>query len=191
MSDKTGRKRLVTVAKLAANQANAKLSTGPRTEEGKAIAAANAETHGLLADAVRIGAFPAETEEAYEAFGGGLTAELAPVGALEGMLAERVVSAAWRLRRAARLEGHLTNEAVEAIQENRQTGMMLHDRGAGSDLSQAVSHLFRRGCYEQLTTYENRIRRDMYKALYELHRTQRRRDGQDVPPPALVQVELC
>jgi hypothetical protein len=36
-----------TAAQIAANQANAKLSTGPRTPEGKAIVAGNAVKHGF------------------------------------------------------------------------------------------------------------------------------------------------
>ena len=36
-------------AKIAANRRNAEKSTGPRTEEGKAIVAQNAVKHGLLA----------------------------------------------------------------------------------------------------------------------------------------------
>jgi hypothetical protein len=43
-------KRPVSEAKLAANRANAKRSTGPKSADGKSHSAANAVTHGLLAE---------------------------------------------------------------------------------------------------------------------------------------------
>ena len=38
---------IISAAKLAANRANAQLSTGPKTEEGKAAVSKNAVRHGL------------------------------------------------------------------------------------------------------------------------------------------------
>ena len=44
---------MATITQIAANQENAKLSTGPKTEQGKAVAAQNARTHGLSAITLR------------------------------------------------------------------------------------------------------------------------------------------
>jgi hypothetical protein len=44
----------ITPAKLAANRRNAKLSAGPKTEEGKSRSRRNAVTHGVLASALLI-----------------------------------------------------------------------------------------------------------------------------------------
>lgn len=88
----------------AANRRNARQSTGPRTPEGKAHAARNALTHGMSARAVLL---PDESTEAYVAFRYGLFAALAPEGALEVLLAERVTAAAWRLQRALRIEADI------------------------------------------------------------------------------------
>jgi hypothetical protein len=49
MSKKRRHKKFVSAAVRVANQANAQLSTGPRTEAGKAIAAMNARKHGFTA----------------------------------------------------------------------------------------------------------------------------------------------
>ncbi|HWE39874.1 MAG TPA: hypothetical protein VG406_25210 [Isosphaeraceae bacterium] len=55
----------LTPAQFAARQANAKNSTGPRTDEGKARAAKNALLHGLCSLApVLPGEDPAEFERA-------------------------------------------------------------------------------------------------------------------------------
>jgi len=43
---------MTTEAQVAANRLNARKSTGPRTEEGKAKVALNAVTHGLRARGV-------------------------------------------------------------------------------------------------------------------------------------------
>ena len=85
---------------IKANRQNAQKSTGPKTDEGKAAVSQNAVKHGLFAESVIKG----ENEADYEAFRDNMLAELAPIGALELMLAERVVSLAWRLKRAERMQ---------------------------------------------------------------------------------------
>ncbi|HWE39743.1 MAG TPA: hypothetical protein VG406_24550, partial [Isosphaeraceae bacterium] len=54
----------LSAAQLAARRANAKLSTGPRTPEGKAIAAMNAVSHGLCANTAVL---PGESVEEFQA----------------------------------------------------------------------------------------------------------------------------
>ena len=46
-------------ARQTANAANARLSTGPRTNEGKASSSQNARTHGLTAAQLVIAAYDA------------------------------------------------------------------------------------------------------------------------------------
>ena len=52
-------KRPITERKLQANRANAKRSTGPRTERGKAIARRNALKHGILSRSLEPSQAPA------------------------------------------------------------------------------------------------------------------------------------
>lgn len=92
---------MVSEAKLAANRANALLSTGPRTDEGKAVARMNATTHGLRST---VAVVPGEEPEEWEAHRAGVVAALAPFGAVESELAERVALLFWRLRRVATYE---------------------------------------------------------------------------------------
>ena len=86
---------------LAANRANAKRSTGPRTEEGKGRSRLNGWKHGLAADDIVI---CHEDPRALEALRTELLEQLAPRPGLETMLVERIAAQEWRLRRIPVLE---------------------------------------------------------------------------------------
>jgi hypothetical protein len=101
---------MATIAQIFANRQNAKKSTGPKTDKDKATVSQNAVKHGLFAESVIKG----ENEAEYEAFHDEMFAELAPVGSVESMMAERVVSLWWRLRRAERMQ----NEVIDDMMEN-------------------------------------------------------------------------
>jgi len=95
-------------AQLNANRQNALKSTGPKTAEGKAAVSQNALKHGLFAhEAVIRGESQAEFELHRQAF----LAEWCPVGATECMMAERIVSLSWRLRRAELMQ----NQAMDCM----------------------------------------------------------------------------
>ena len=72
-----------------ANRLNATMSTGPRTPAGKAVVALNAVRHGLLS---RESLVKGESEADLVDFGKRLRAQLAPVGELELLPADRIVS---------------------------------------------------------------------------------------------------
>jgi hypothetical protein len=95
---------MATEAQQAANRRNAQHSTGPRTPEGKARAAANATTLGLFTAANLV---EPEDQPAYEAFTEAFRTQLAPEGAIEDTLAIEVIAAAWRLRRCGIIESNL------------------------------------------------------------------------------------
>jgi len=95
---------MATEKQIAANRRNAQGSTGPRTYEGKRMAARNSFKHGLLA---RPALLPDEDEKAFREFVEERIRELDPVGALESELAEQIVGQMWRLRRFQRLEAGL------------------------------------------------------------------------------------
>jgi len=97
---------MVTEKQLAANRANAQLSTGPRTPEGKAIASRNALKHGILARAVIPEALQAyESSDDFDALLTDLTQVLAPVDAMELLLVQQIAVTFWRLARLYRAEG--------------------------------------------------------------------------------------
>src|SRR5688572_27129378 len=81
------------------------MSRGPRTPEGKARSAQNALKHGLRAQ--RFVVLTDEDGAEFRALEAALLEELAPAGALQAVLAQRVAVAAWRLARADRIEAEL------------------------------------------------------------------------------------
>jgi len=101
---------------------NATKSTGPRTLTGKARSARNATKHGLTARAVVLPHL--EDTADWGAHRGAIIAALAPVGALEAELAERVALLTWRLRRVVRVEtaiiaGQLADAERDAVERAR------------------------------------------------------------------------
>jgi hypothetical protein len=84
-----------------ANQNNARLSTGPRTEEGKAQSSRNATSHGLAAsDPV----LAHEDRATYERLRNSLRGEFRPAGDHQEFLVDQMVDARWRLARIRRFE---------------------------------------------------------------------------------------
>jgi hypothetical protein len=167
---------MTTARQQAANRQNAQKSTGPKTPQGKAVVALNAMKHGLLSQHVHL---PDEDEAALIELGKRLRAKLHPVGELEVLLVDHLVSAAWRLRRVLAIETNL----FEAY------------RSEGVHPSKPVSlgDVVRRDHGDRLTRvlrYETTIERELYKALHELQRLQAARAGIPVPPPAAADVEV-
>lgn len=89
---------------IEANQFNARSSTGPRTLIGKARVSSNALKHGLTGRHIVL---PNENPHDYDAFRAGLIESLDPRGDLEGLLADKIVADAWRIRRIPMLEAAL------------------------------------------------------------------------------------
>jgi len=86
---------------VAANRRNAQLSTGPRTQEGKDAIRQNALKHGLLSVSTLL---PMEDLDEFAAFSEAIRTDLGAAGKMENFLVERIISTAWRLRRADMLE---------------------------------------------------------------------------------------
>ncbi len=98
----------VSHARAAASRQNGAKSGGPMTPEGKARSAQNALKHGMRAQQHLV--LPEEDAAEFAALEAALLEELAPVGALQAVLARRVAVAAWRLARADRIEAELFEE---------------------------------------------------------------------------------
>jgi hypothetical protein len=102
---------MVTEAQIAANRRNAQSSTGPRTEEGKAISSRNAISLGLFAmqDFVR----PGETD-AYHQLCTSFWEHLQPSGPLEQTFVSEIIRSTWRLRRCSIVEASLSDRVGDS-----------------------------------------------------------------------------
>jgi hypothetical protein len=173
-----------TEAQVKANQQNSQKSTGPRTAQGKAAVSQNAVKHGLFSSEAVV---KGENEADFDLFSDKLLAELAPVGALESMLAERFVSLSWRLRRAERMQ----NQAIEVMIERDGPSPLaqrlkaslpkfLQDvyddpRGGAAELilgRAAIHDCANYRTLERLSMYERRIESSMLRTLNELESRQ-------------------
>jgi hypothetical protein len=91
----------------ATNRANAKLSTGPRTEPGKQRSSLNALRHGLTAQTAVL---PNEDPEAYQRHIQQFLDEYAPATPTETQLVHEIANTAWRLNRIPFLEADLLSQ---------------------------------------------------------------------------------
>ena len=151
-------------ARQTANAANARLSTGPRTVEGKARSSQNARTHGLTAAQLVIA--PEDREE-FDELQARLQDDVRPQGALQQVLFDQIVASAWNLRRIRRMEAELTASA--------QTYLDILDN---PDLTAKLDRLAR---------HQTRIERTFHRSLRELKSLQTDAALALTLPPAFLQ----
>jgi hypothetical protein len=171
-------------AKIEANRRNAEKSTGPKTEEGKAVVAQNAVKHGLLG---RQDVVSWEDQEQFEIHRGKVLGELAPVGVMETILAERVVSLTWRLQRAQRMQTEAMNYLTADRTEDKSLASLLKALAQknkptprGDRQTQGQYAIGRSLCkdwandlvLDRMLMYERRIESSLFRTSAELQRLQ-------------------
>ena len=87
-------------AQIAANRENAKSSTGPKTEAGKAASARNARRHGLSALNILV---PADRLDEFKEMYARYYDEIKPIGEIQTDYFEQLVHAKWNLNIAREL----------------------------------------------------------------------------------------
>ena len=138
---------MATPAQITANQSNAKLSTGPRTEEGKSRVAQNALRHGLTAKHLVV---REDERETFEAFRSDLQSELDPQGAIELTTFEELLHAAWNLQRFRRLESEVCLGTLDDFTDPQTSAVL-----------------------DRLSRYQSRAQLAYYKALSEIQTARR------------------
>jgi hypothetical protein len=168
---------------LAANQANAKLSTGPKTDEGKSKTRLNAWKHGLTAEAITIAA---EDPAEFEALRTQLWEEFQPAPGIECVLLDRLATRAWRLRRIPVFEAALLTIGREEVAEGRReygwhSDLVQHEERWSVDTGLALmrgkdNRLLLLSRYE--ATQMNAFQRDLQQLLFlqDRRRAERERD---------------
>lgn len=172
---------MVSRSKAAANRANALLSTGPKTVAGKTTASRNAMKHGLLSRQVVL---PDESEAEFDGFRDRLVDDLAPSGELESVLAERIVLAAWRLRRVVRLEAAVVRSQQNEMAAFPDVVSMMRPPGESEPSPEQTVHTAMvrdahgTGQLERLRRYEVTFERSLFSSIRELERLKKRRGGE-------------
>ena len=160
-----------TEKQIEANRRNAQSSTGPKTPEGKARSSLNALKHGLTSAQVLA---PSESEDEFNAHADSLRDRFAPTDSYESILVDRIIAAAWRLRRALILERFiLEQQATDVKASLKKYGVHY------TDPADYLALAFRKECdgknsLETLSRHETRIDRAFYRAVHELDRQRSR-----------------
>ena len=171
-----------TQAKIHANRLNAQKSTGPNTPQGKAVVSQNALKHGLSA---RHDVITTESQADFDLHRDALLAELDPIGPMESILADRIVSLSWRLKRADLIQ----NQTFDAMHEKNTNNSLANIaksfglKGLGfpqdetsdsnPDLTLgriAIKDFSNARVLDRLLIYERRIEHSLYKTTLELQR---------------------
>jgi len=187
---------MATELQILANRRNAQKSTGPRTTKGKAAVSENAVKHGLLA---RHDVISSESQADFDLYREQLLAELDPVSPMESMLAERIVTLSWRLKRVCRIQ----NQAIDALNARNTSSPLtklvqsLSFNAAGKSQpapSTSASHLAlgrlaikdfaSARVLDRLLMYERRLEHSLYKTTLEfqrLHLIKKLNTGSEMP----------
>jgi hypothetical protein len=144
-----------TSAQIAANQHNAKLSTGPRTEAGRSVSSQNGVTHSL-SSAFRV--LMHENQAEFDALKQRIAGEHNPEGDHEAFLVEQMVQSRWKLIRIQRLE----NVAYDYI-------LMGEDPSQSEDPDAKIIAAMSKNNRDPLTLLE-RYRITAERAYYKAHK---------------------
>jgi hypothetical protein len=174
-------KKPISEKQLAANRANAKKSTGPRTAAGRQTASQNALKHGLTGN---FGVLPGEDHAAHQAFCREIIHEFAPASALELNLAQTIANDFWRISRIAAIETNVfaVGAIEEGIIEDRVSPTSEdpdpdHDSDLQLALAGARTFFNHIGKFGLLSLYEQRLNRTIHKNQAKLRQMQQERQN--------------
>lgn len=171
---------MATQAQILANRLNAQKSTGPRTTEGKTAASQNSVKHGLLA---RCDVIAAESQADFDLYRQQLLSELDPVSPIESMLADRIVTLSWRLKRICKIQ----NQTVDVLHSDNASNPFeklykslpfsiagkpqTDDSNGELALGRLAVKDFANGrVLDRLLMYERRMENSLYKTILEFQR---------------------
>jgi len=154
---------------------------GSKTDGGKAISKYNAIKHGLLTKEVLV---DADEVNDLNQLKKAVHEALDPVGPMEDLLVDRIISNAWRLRRAIQVE----TKTMEWYQNDFD--MFPIGQTEEQQAQKSVKNMLNNDSIDTILRYETTIERSLFRALHELERLQAKRNGKDVQAPTVVDVNL-
>jgi len=164
-----------TESQIHANQVNARLSTGPRTDEGKAVSRYNARRHGLtgqfyvMDDADRL---------AYNDFEHGMFEALQPLGNYERQLAVSISQDHWRLNRVKGIE-HNTLGLGHEEHSDDDSSETLAQTQVETAVSNAKTWRADNRRFSNIALYETRLHRMIAKNKKDLDDLQAKRQAEE------------
>ena len=166
---------MATEKQILANRLNAQRSTGPKTLEGKGIVAQNSTKHGVLA---RKNVICTETQADFDQHADQMLAQLKPVGPMESMLAMRVISLSWRLKRAEDFQTQTfntlnTKKPLTPLEKMKRSVFHQDEDPTNPNhtIGQTIIKDFENeNVLDRLLRYEKRIEHSLYKTLNEIQR---------------------
>jgi hypothetical protein len=162
----------VSPAQLAANRENAKLSTGPTSETGKAKSSLNAVTTALTGRTVLL---PSDDAARYERHVAAYVKELSPVGVQESALVQSLADTTWRLDRIPGLE-----MAIFAMGHTKFAEQFAHeDSSVQPRLIEMETFLVYEKQLRNLQIQEARLCRRREKEMAELRQLQQSRIAEE------------
>jgi hypothetical protein len=148
--------------RLAANRANAKLSTGPRTAAGKINSSRNAITHGFTAQSILL---PGESRSKFLKLIADLTTEFQPATTDQHGLVVTMAVARWRVFRAWTMEStSITHEQNRLADTNSGEDPATQTMLAIRSLNQQPHNL------DNVSRHEGRFDRQYHRAADRLLR---------------------
>jgi hypothetical protein len=184
--------------KRAANRANARKSTGPRTPEGKARASLNAISHGLFCKDLVL---PGESRETFDLLRRLWISSLNPQDTAELWLVDRIVAANWKLRRLQESESlfhHADKNDVLQLEDLEEKLQEMHQRDPHSerpltpdDLRQVPSAAIlcvqlnaedKARRFERMSKYEQRLEQSVHRAMRQLRQLRKDREKEEELP---------
>ena len=157
-------KTMLSDKQLAANRANAQLSSGPKSEDGKRKSSLNARRHNLTG---QVTAMTPEDRAAHDVLSAGIIKSMAPEGELELALAHRIATDFWRLNRASAIEDN-----IFALGLSRHADDNIDHPELQAAFAAARTFTAEGKSIALLTLYEQRLNRSLQKNLAVLRSLQ-------------------
>ena len=162
----------ISAAQLAANRANAKLSTGPISSEDKAKVSQNAVKNALRGRTIVL---PFDDVDAYQALLLAYQKEFQPTGPVETGLVQSLVDTCWRLERIPGLEYALVENGYNQL-GHENPDVALNTPEASLELHIRLVH---EKTFRNLQLQENRLVRRREKEMKELRTLQETRKAKE------------
>ncbi|MFN7647571.1 MAG: hypothetical protein ACK58M_19980 [Acidobacteriota bacterium] len=148
------------------NRRNARKSTGPRTEAGKAASSKNRLAHGLCSSSLLVFG---ETQEEFNQLEQQILATYNPATPEENLLSSQLTEALWRLNRARRVETATLDRMMDQTDRELSRGGLLEtDPDTGVQLGACFSNGEHRKTLASLNRYVTAAERTYRAALKTL-----------------------